>query len=37
MNTETAIHNKTDDTLLKTIIRGLLVKSFEVLNVPRVK
>ena len=36
INEHTDCYPKADDTLLKITIRGLLIESFEVLNVPRV-
>ena len=37
INEHTDCYLKADDTLLKVTIRGLLIESFEVLNVPRVR
>ena len=37
INEHTDCYLKADDTLLKITIRGLLIESFEVLSVPRVR
>ena len=37
INEHTYFYLKADDTLLKITIRGLLIESFEVFNVPRVR
>ena len=37
INEHTDSYQKTDGTLLKITIRGLLIESFEVLSVPRVR
>ena len=37
INEHTDCYLKADDTLLKIIIRGLLIETLEVLNVPRMR
>ena len=37
INEHTGCYPKADDTLLNIIVRGLLIETFEVLNVPRMR